>query len=88
MHRLQSAIYLAIRGRSQSEEDPDYLHPITGNRYHANAIICACSIVLPLPSQKASTGYLAYQKYYIQCRGVDMILVKGGGAEYTLAHTK
>ena len=33
VHRLQHSIYLAVRGRGQSEEDPDYLHPITGNRY-------------------------------------------------------
>ena len=31
---LQSAIYLAVRGRGQSVEDADYRDPNTGNRYY------------------------------------------------------
>ena len=32
MHRLQSAVYLAVRGHGQPEDDPDYVHPVTGSR--------------------------------------------------------
>ena len=48
VHRLQSSIYMAVRGYSHSEEEPDYLHPVTGNRYiyvyvytGSSTLICA-----------------------------------------------